>query len=261
VIVACCQHDICWEQRLPNHARVRELLRQAELPAGSLALLPEMFATGFSLDVEAVAETSDRETEFFLSTLARELGLYLIGGVVRRGPDGRGRNQAVGFSPAGAEIVRYTKTHPFTPGGEAATFAAGSGPCLFPWQECLVSPFICYDLRFPEISRPAARAGAHLLTYIASWPEIRIGHWVKLLQARAIENQSWVAGVNRIGTDPNSTYSGRSLIVNPFGDIVADAENRATVIRAELDLTTLTSYRRDKPFLADLRPEFVAPIS
>ncbi len=251
--IFCCQHDIAWEERAPNHAKVKTLLTNADIPRGSLALLPEMFACGFSMNIPAISEGADRETEKFLAETARELGIHLVGGVVSDGANGRGRNEALVFSPEGREIARYRKTQPFTPGGESAAYEAGTGAILFQWGACLVSPFICYDLRFPEVQRPAARAGAQLMTFIASWPDARLPHWVKLLQARAIENQCWVAGVNRIGSDPQYTYSGRSLIVDYQGEIVADAGDRECVIGAEIDLAALAAYRREKPFLADMR--------
>lgn len=255
--VFCCQHDIVWENRSANIATVKAALMKANIPQGSLVLLAEMFACGFSMNVPAIAEGTEKETETFLAHTAKELGIYLLGGVVGNGKGARGRNQAVVYSPEGLEIARYTKTQPFTPGGEAAAYEAGTGPILFNWGACLVSPFICYDLRFPEISRPAGHARAQLLTYIASWPDARINHWVKLLQARAIENQCWVAGVNRIGNDPQFHYSGRSMIVNHQGEIVADAQDREIVIGAEIDLQGVDAYRRDKPFLADIRMDFM----
>ncbi len=255
--IFCCQHDIVWERRDLNHARVRGLLAAARIPAGSLALLPEMFACGFSLDVPAIAEGAARVSENFLSGLAREMGIYLMAGIVGNGAQGRGRNECVTYSPAGREIARYTKAHPFTPGGESAAYEAGPGPVVFPWEDCLVAPFICYDLRFPEVQRPAARAGARLMTFMASWPDARLSHWVKLLQARAIENQCWVAGVNRVGTDPQFHYSGRSLIVNHQGEIVADAGDQEGVIGAEIDFTAMDAYRREKPFLADIHPAWI----
>lgn len=255
--VYCCQHDITWENPSANHARVRTLLHAAEPEPGSLVLLAEMFACGFSMNVPGIAEGTARTTEKFLASTARELGVYLLGGVVNASPTGRGRNEAVVFSPTGGEIARYRKSQPFAPGGEAAAYEPGDGPILFSWGECLVSPFICYDLRFPEIFRPAGRAGARLITVIASWPDARLAHWVKLLQARAIENQCWVAGVNRIGSDPFFHYSGRSLIINHQGEIVADAADRETVISAAVDFAAMDAYRRDKPFLADMRPDFV----
>lgn len=255
--VFCCQHDIVWETPAPNHERVRRLLAAAHIPPGSLVLLPEMFACGFSLNIPAIAEGPGHATEQFLATTAQDLGIYLMGGIVSSGSNGRGRNDAVVFSPAGAAVARYTKIQPFAPGGEAAAYEAGNDPIIFAWGDCLVAPFICYDLRFPEIQRPAARAGARLMTFIASWPDARIAHWVKLLQARAIENQCWVAGVNRVGTDPNFPYSGRSLIVNHQGEIVADAGIHEGIIGAEIDFAAMEAYRRDKPFLADMRSDFV----
>ena len=259
--IFCCQHDIVWENRAANHAKAKALLTGANIPRGSLVLLAEMFACGFSMNIPAIAEGTARATEHFLADTARELGIYLLGGVVGTGVNGRGRNEAVVFSPAGGEVARYCKTQPFAPGGEAAAYEAGTGPILFPWGDCLVSPFICYDLRFPEIFRPAGRAGARLITVIASWPDARLAHWVKLLQARAIENQCWVAGVNRIGTDPQFHYSGRSLIVNHQGEIVADAGDREGVISADVDFAAMDAYRKDKPFLTDMRGEFVPVVA
>ncbi len=254
----CCQHDIVWEDKSATHARVENVPGQMAFPPGSLLVLPEMFSTGFSLDVPRIAEGEERKSERFLADVARASGIFVEGGVVTTGEGGRGRNEAVIFSPEGREIARYCKMQPFTLGGESACFTAGAAPVVFQWGACLVAPFICYDLRFPEIFRPAARAGVQLITVIASWPETRIGQWVKLLQARAIENQCYVAGVNRVGSDPRFRYSGRSLIVDFRGDIVADAGSEENIISAELDLGALAEYRRELPFLADIRDDFVS---
>jgi predicted amidohydrolase len=251
--VICCQHDIAWEDRDANLARVGALLRGGEIPKGSLVLLPEMFTCGFSLNTALIADSAARETEGFLECLAAELGVYLMGGVVNLDGAGMGRNEAVVYSPAGVEVSRYCKMRPFAPGGEAAHFAAGTAPVIFDWAGCSVAPFICYDLRFPEIQRQAGARRAQLMTFIASWPDARLSHWVTLLQARAIENQCYVAGVNRIGSDPNLHYSGRSIIVSPSGEIIADAGDRECLIRAELDLEALHDYRSRLPFLDDLQ--------
>lgn len=251
--VFCCQHDIAWEDRGSNHSRVESLLRGSSFPEGALVILPEMFTSGFSLNVGLVAESPARETEAFLKRMAAELGVYLMGGVVNRDERGKGRNEAVTFSPEGEEVARYCKMRPFTLGGESAHFTAGAAPVIFDWSGCSVSPFICYDLRFPEIQRQAAAKRPQLMTFIASWPDARLSHWVTLLQARAIENQCYVAGVNRIGSDPNLHYSGRSVIVHPSGAIIADAGDRECVIGAELDLSALDDYRSKLPFLNDLQ--------
>jgi omega-amidase len=251
--IYCVQQDIAWEAKSANFTRVEALLSTAAPARGSLVLLPEMFATGFSMNASTIRETAKQETAAFLRSTAERLGIYLLAGVVTAARGDKGFNQAVVFSPEGKELARYSKMQPFTPGGEADNYDAGEEPRLFSWQGFTVAPFICYDLRFPEHFRAAARKGAQLFTVIANWPIARIQHWVTLLQARAIENQAYVAGVNRVGTDPKLVYNGRSLILSPKGEILADAGNGESVISAEIDLAELECYRRDLPFLRDMR--------
>jgi predicted amidohydrolase len=248
------QFDITWENKQSNFAKVRRLLAQAAPQKGSLVVLPEMFGTGFSMNVAQVAEAYGGETEQFLAATAKESGIYLIAGAAMRGRDGRARNKALVFSPTGELLAFYAKMRPFTPGGEREHYVAGGHPVTFKWDETTVSPFVCYDLRFPELFREAAAAHQpELFVVIASWPDKRIHHWVALLQARAIENQAYVIGVNRIGTDPFYTYSGRSLIVDPQGTSLADGGSAEVVISAELDLPNLRKYREGLPFLADMK--------
>src|SRR5436309_113731 len=123
------------------------------------------------------------------------------------------------------------------------------------WEGVKVAPFVCYDLRFPEVFRRAVRKGAEMFAVIANWPVMRVGHWVTLLQARAIENLAFVAGTNRCGTDPKLQYNGRSLIVNEHGAVSADAADGAKVISAELDPKAIRQWRMDFPALSDMRPE------
>jgi predicted amidohydrolase len=249
----CVQHHIAWENKKENFARVEALLGMTRPETGSLVLLPEMFATGFSMNATAIAEEPGRETDQFLAATAKRFKVFLLGGVVAPHSNRKGCNQCVVFTPDGAELARYSKIQPFTPGGESDNYQAGQEVVLFAWHGFTVSPFICYDLRFPEHFRAATRRGAQLLTVISSWPMARTQHWVTLLQARAIENQAYVAGVNRCGVDPKFTYTGRSLIVSPKGDILADAGNGESVISADLNLDELLAYRKDLPFLADMR--------
>lgn len=248
----CVQHHIAWENKRDNFTRVESLLTLARPEAGSLVLLPEMFATGFSMNAGAIAEERGRETDQFFGATAKRFKIFLLGGVVALHAKG-GFNQCVVFSPDGVEVARYSKIQPFTPGGESDNYQAGQEVVLFPWQGFTVAPFICYDLRFPEHFRTATRRGAQLITVISSWPAARIQHWVTLLQARAIENQAYVAGVNRCGTDPKFIYTGRSIIVSPKGDVLADAGNGEAVISADVSLEELLAYRKDLPFLADMR--------
>ncbi len=248
------QFDIAWENKAANFATVHRLVQAAKPQRESLVVLPEMFATGFSMNTGTITEAYGGETEQFLAATAGEFGIWLIGGAAMRNRNGRALNKALVFTPAGELAAFYTKMHPFTPGGEAEHYAAGERTTIFKWRDCTVSPFICYDLRFPEIFRKAA--GEHrpeLFVVIASWPEKRILHWVRLLEARAIENQAYVIGVNRIGNDPFYRYPGRSVMADPHGEILADAGEREGWISAELDLANLRKYREGLPFLADMR--------
>jgi omega-amidase len=255
--VALCQLDIAWEDKAANHERVEALLDEARLPPGTLLVLPEMFATGFSMNVAAIAEGDERPTEGFLACLASWRGLTVVGGVVTRDECGRGRNEAIAISPERAELARYHKLHPFSYGDETRHYAAGEQIALFRWDEFTVAPFVCYDLRFPEIFRHAVLRGAEVLVVIANWPARREEHWLTLLRARAIENQAYVVGVNRCGHDPKLAYSGRSQIIGPRGEIIADAGEREGIVTATLDRDALLVWRREFPALEDLRREFL----
>jgi len=138
-------------------------------------------------------------------------------------------------------------------GGESKNYEAGAEILTFKWHGFVVAPFVCYDLRFPELFREGARQAAQLFVVIANWPIKRIQHWVVLLQARAIENQAYVVGVNRTGSDPTYPYNGRSLIVNPHGDILVDAGSSECVISADVDLATVEAWRAEFPALQDMR--------
>jgi omega-amidase len=210
------------------------------------------------MNVDATAEGDDLRAERFLADSARRLGSCVLGGVVRRkDPGGLALNQAVAFGADGSELARYSKIHPFSFAGEDRRFARGRGVATFPWGGFTVAPFVCYDLRFPEVFRVAVLRGATLLVVIANWPAPREEHWLALLTARAIENQAYVVGVNRCGRDPNVAYSGRSRIVDPRGKVIADAGDGECVVEADLDLEALEAYRREFPVLADADPRFL----
>src|SRR6185295_13234716 len=194
--------------------------------------LPEMSCTGFSMDAAKIHEPENGPTEQFYSHLAKQYGCCLVGGVVTRSASGKGLNQSVAFGADGKLLSRYSKIHPFALGGELKSYDKGNEVMTFQWQNFLCSPFVCYDLRFPEVFRTAARRGAELLVVIADWPVKRIHHWITLLQARAIENLAYVIGVNRTGTEPSYQYNGRSIIVDPHGKILADAGEQENIISA-----------------------------
>lgn len=249
--IAAVQFDIAWEDKPANFSKVRSMLAAAGIADGSLIVLPEMFATGFSMNVAATRESEKREGESCLADIADAYRSWVVGGVVSQLANGRGRNEAVAFAPGGRPLARYAKIHPFSLGGEAERHEAGSEIVTFPCGGFLAAPFVCYDLRFPESFRVAARKGANLFVVIALWPVKRQQHWLTLLQARAIENQAFVIGVNRVGNEPQFTYAGRSVVVDPHGVIIADAGEQERVLHAAIDVETVNDWRRDFPALRD----------
>jgi omega-amidase len=254
VNVVALQFDPAWEDKPANFAKVRGLLTATRPQPGSLVALPEMFATGFSMNATRIAELPGGPTWQFVSDIAREFQVCLVAGAAICGANGQAWNKALVFAPDGKFLACYAKMRLFSPGKEADHFLAGERPVVFSWDGCPVAPFICYDLRFPELFRAAAvQHRPELFIVIANWPEKRAQHWVRLLQARAVENQAFVLAVNRIGSDPYYTYAGRSLVIDPHGEILADAESAETCLSASLDLSVLRKYREGLPFLDDLR--------
>lgn len=248
--VACCQLDIAWEDKQTNYARVETLVGGANLPSGTVLLLPEMFATGFSMNAKAIAETIDGPTARFVSNLARRFSIHVLAGAVIGDLP---RNEALLFDPAGELAARYAKVHRFSYAGEDQHYEAGGAAVCGAVQGIRIQPAVCYDLRFPELFRQKETRGAELICVIANWPTARDSHWAALLKARAIENQAYVAGVNRCGRDPNVEYSGHSQIVSPWGEVLADAGGVERIITAGLDLSRLGEYRKKFPALEDAR--------
>lgn len=245
------QIDSVWEDRAANHAKARRLIAEANPQLGALIILPETFSTGFSMNLPVTAEPVGGATEQFLREVAAQYQCCVIGGVVTQAAEGRGMNQALVIAPDGTVLARYTKNYPFSAIGEDKSHAAGTDVAIFEWQGLRIAPLICYDLRFPELARTAVKAGAEVLIYIAAWPVKRIQHWITLLQARAIENQAYAIGVNRCGTDPQFTYTGRSLVVDPHGVVIADAAEQERVTSARIEPEVVRRWREQFPALRD----------
>lgn len=236
LIAAGLQIDIAWEDPPANFVRADALAAQAVAAGARLLVLPEMFATGFSMDAERIAEQAG-EIHAYLADLAARHGVWVIGGFAEGGRgetgDPRPHNACALFDPAGAELLRYHKIHPFSLAGEDRHFAGGTQLPTAIVEGVRVTPLICYDLRFPEPFRAAA-AGTDLFVVIASWPQARRGHWSTLLKARAIENQAFVLGVNRVGEGDGLNYSGDSVLIDPLGEVIAAAAAQPAVVRGEV---------------------------
>lgn len=251
------QPDLVWEDPEANFGTVRRLLEASSHAKGGLIVLPEMFAVGFSMNVQEIAEEEGGPTERFLHEIADTYDACVVGGVVHRRPSGKGSNDAVVAAPGGEILARYSKLHPFSYAGETLHYEPGREVVIFDWKDVRAAPFVCYDLRFPEVYRRACVRGAEVLITIANFPTARVDHWISLMVARAIENQAFAVGVNRCGADPNVEYPGRSLVVDPRGRILAEADSGEEVLSVEISPTELRSYRSSFPFLKDIRNDFV----
>ena len=251
--IVAVQMKMAWEDKTANHRRLRELLAQTSVQPGALVIVPEMFETGFSMNVKATAQSEAREGELLLRELARQYDSAVMGGVASPIVDGASRNECVAFAPDGSELVRYQKMHPFTLTGEDKHYPAGDSHRLFQWQGIKIAPFICYDLRFPELFRPAVMQGAELITLIACWPAKRSEHWVRLLQARAIENLACVVGVNRCGDEPNLLFDGRSSAFDHMGVSLFEASEQEQVITHQNDIEATRRWSSKFPALRDIR--------
>lgn len=249
--VAAVQYDIAWEDKPANIDRVRTLLASSDVADGALVVVPEMFATGYTMNTALADEADDRPAERYLAELADRYG-GALGGVVNRTGD-RYRNEAVAFV-GDREAARYAKMQPMAVAGEAEHFAAGESVVTFDFAAARICPLVCYDLRFPELFRQGVRLGAEIFIVIANFPAARATHWRSLLIARAIENQAAVVGVNRVGTDGNGLdYAGGSIVVDHYGNVLAEADATEQVLRARIDLGLLRKWRTEFPALDDMR--------
>lgn len=253
---AAVQFDIAWEDKAANHATIERMLREAapKIVPGTFILLPELGDTGFSMNLQQIID--DRSLAWAQSLAAR-MGVFVQHGFARRGPDGKGRNCAATIDPSGELLALYEKMHPFSYGKEALHYSGGEGLVLPRCGETVICPLLCYDLRFPELWRHAALAGTEVFTIGASWPAARQHHWRTLLIARAVENQAAVVAVNRVGDDPHLSYAGGSMIISPRGELLAEADNTACVLQADVDLHALRAWRAEFPALRDARPELL----
>ena len=254
--VAGLQLDIANGDSATTFARAAALAESAAAAGARLVVLPEMFATGWAEgppDPAGIGEASRR----FLADLARRLGCWVVGGFALAGRE-RPFNACAVVAPDGTEAVRYEKAHLFSLTGEEQRYCAGERVhgCII--EDVRVTPLICYDLRFPELFRSVADS-TDLFVVIANWPETRGHAWRTLQQARAIDAQAWLLGVNRVGDDARGNpHRGDSTLVDPLGLPVATLADQPGIVLGEVDPEHVADVRRRFGFLVDRRAELYA---
>ena len=250
--LAALQSDIVWEDPEANFERLEPWIARARNQGADLLAFPEMYACGFSMATERIAEPKDGPSASFLIDGARRHGLWLAGSVPERSEgEERPANTLILAGPDG-RVHRYRKIHPFSYAGEHAHYVAGSERITLSIAGTRVTPFVCYDLRFADEFWAEAEA-TDLYLVVANWPDTRARHWIALLQARAIENQAFVAGVNRVGSGGKLTYSGDSRVLDPMGDVIVAASGQETLLVADIDPAVVRETRARFPFLRDRR--------
>ncbi|MCD8177398.1 MAG: amidohydrolase [Tannerellaceae bacterium] len=244
--ISMIQSHIIWEDRDENLGCYGDLIKRVSGKT-DLAILPETFSTGFSMHVEALADTPDGVTIRTVKKWAVAYNVAVAGSFIVK-ENGKFYNRAFFITPAGEEYY-YDKRHLFRMAGEAQVFTEGTRQVIVSYKEWNICLQVCYDLRFPVWSRNVNNS-YDLLIYVANWPEARRKVWKTLLQARAMENMAYVCGVNRVGIDGKGfVYRGDSLVFSPKGKKLADAGKRAEITR---------TYTLDKEELEEFRTRFPA---
>lgn len=246
--VSLVQADIIWEDKAANLAHYSRLIGESR-EKKELVLLPEMFSTGFSMVPERLAETMDGATVQWMKETAAKHHIILAGSLIIE-EEGAYYNRLIWMQPDGRHY-HYDKRHLFGYGDEDKHYAAGSKKLIVQVKGWKLCPLICYDLRFPVWARNAG-AEYDVLLYVANWPERRSLAWKVLLQARAIENQAFVIGVNRTGKDGKGlAYSGDSSVHSPLGELLLAPGAQAGIHTVTLEKDTLAELRQQLPFLKD----------
>jgi omega-amidase len=251
--VAALQMDIAWHDRHANHVKARDLAIQAKKRGTDLVILPEMFSTGFSMDTSITPEPLNGPTPTLLRSLARELEMAVVGGFVLARENAGPQNVSLAVDHHGNDLALYAKIHQIPILGEDAHYEPGDRPMPFDLQGFRAACLVCYDLRFPELFR-ALVDECGLILIIASWPAVRQAHWDILLQARAVESQCFVVGVNRVGEGGGNIFTGGSAIIDPAGEILAHGGDKENLVIADIDPARVAEIRSAMPFLQDRKP-------
>lgn len=249
--IALIQLSPVWESKENNIKSINNVLTKLNSDT-SLIIFPEMTLTGFTMNAKQNAEEIDGLSIRHFVQLSRSLKKDVIAGIIEK-ENGRFFNSLFHFDNNGLIKAIYKKIHPFSLAEEDKNYENGKNIVITKIKNFNIGLSICYDLRFPELYRLYAKEKVELMVNIANWPNKRIMHWNSLLKARAIENQCYMVGVNRIGNDPFHSYSGSSAVYSPMGDEVALGENDEKIIYAKIDYEYVKITREKLGFLNDIK--------
>lgn len=250
--VATIQMDLALGDPQKNLLRAEELVRKASSQGPDVIILPEMWNTSYDLkNLKDTADSDGKPSAQRMGQLAKELGVNIIAGSIADKRRDKIYNTAYVFNRQGEEVAQYSKTHLFGLMNETDYLERGNKRCLFQLDGITCGLIICYDLRFPELSRSLALDGAQVIFIPAQWPQPRIHPWRILIQARAIENQLYTVAVNRVGIEGKAEFFGHTMVADPLGQIVYEGDEKEEVQVTQLDLLMVDKVRTKMQCFAD----------
>ncbi|NGZ75083.1 carbon-nitrogen family hydrolase [Saccharibacillus alkalitolerans] len=254
--ITCIQYDIAFGDPEKNYEAIEARIERAMEDKPNILVLPELWTTGYDLTrLGEIAEDQASRTKSFLSEMARKHGVHLVGGSTAKSTPQGVFNTMLVYDREGRLCSEYDKAHLFQLMDEHLHLNTGTEKGLFELDHVRSAGVVCYDIRFPEWIRAHMSDGAEVLFVVAEWPIERLDHWRALLMARAIENQCWVVACNRIGSDPDHDFAGHSTIIDPWGEVIAEANETDEFLTAEIDTLAVQETRGHIPVFSDRRPE------
>jgi len=255
--VALLQMDIALGNIEANRQKALSMIKDGLTQGAELFVLPEMWTTGYKLDeIHQLAEPCDGPTVKMLQQVAKDNSVEIITGSIAEARDGKVYNTAYAIDKTGAVIAKYSKIHLIGLMAEEKYITPGDKKCSFELSIGQAGLIICYDIRFTELSRALALEGCTTLFIPAQWPELRGMHWRVLNQARAIENQMFVLSVNTVNGHGRGKMFGHSMIIDPWGEIIAEGNDTEELIIADVDFSAVAEIRKRLPVFTDRRPQY-----
>lgn len=257
VKITCLQLDIAFGNPTKNRKYIEQKMAEALKENPDILVLPELWDTAYDLTrLDEIADDEGQQAKQLISQFAKTNEVNIVGGSIAKKTEQGVTNTMYIFDRKGREVSQYSKLHLFKLMDEHLYLEAGTAKNLFTLEQSLCAGVICYDIRFPEWIRVHTSSGAEVLFVVAQWPAPRLAHWKALLISRAIENQCYVIACNRVGQDPNNTFAGHSLVIDPWGEIIAEAGDSEELLSADVNLELVKEIRKQIPVFTDRRTEF-----
>ncbi|CDM67574.1 Nitrilase/cyanide hydratase and apolipoprotein N-acyltransferase [Clostridium bornimense] len=255
--IALAQIDIVWENFKENIEKIKKFAYEGKKKDVTLILFPEMSLSGFTNNLDALAKNEDEIVKEVIDIAIKNNINIGLGFAIKVG--NKGKNKFVIVSRKGKVLSNYTKIHPFTFSGEDKVYDKGNTIDICDIEDVKFASFICYDLRFPEIFQVASKK-AQVITVAANWPKEREDHWITLLRARAIENQCYVLGINRVGIGNGLEYSGASIFVSPNGKVLNEVNSKEEIVIRDIDIALVDDIRNSFDIKKDRREDLYSSL-